>query len=662
MRFPPSFLDDIKERLRISEVVGARVQFDRKKTNAAKGDYWGCCPFHGEKTPSFHCEDAKGRYYCFGCGASGDHFRFITELDGLAFPEVVERLADQAGLPMPIMDKKEQEREEKRASLFDVMEIAAGYFRDQLQTAIGAKARAYLRDRGLSVDVQRYFGLGFAPESRNGLKEFLASKGIEKIQIEACGLVVHGSEIAVSYDRFRDRIIYPILDARGRVIAFGGRAMAPDALAKYLNSPETELFHKSNVLYNFANARKIANAKKQVISVEGYMDVIALHAAGFGNAVAPMGTALTERQMELLWRMNSEPILCFDGDGAGQKAAHRAADLILPNLQPGRSAKFAMLPDGLDPDDLIQQSGPDALGEILNSALPLVEMVWDRELHLGGELKTPERRAEFERRIKSLVSTIREESVRRHYQQDIFNRLKAHFGPGNQTGNRYNNRDKYQNRNGVRGHNNSYRNNWSNGANNRAGGSRRTGASPALINSTLVKRRTNLPLLRENVLVMGIVLHPALSVLFFDEFVSLHIDHPGLKKLHVSIVDSLAAYKGEDDCMNRDELRVLLIGGGHEDFLGLLERQLRENRVWQALPQAAFEDAVDGWKQAFSLYLRNRTLHNELKAAEIALAQEDSEENLDILLQIRGEIERDEGTEALIEGFGVSSGRPSKGF
>ena len=650
MRFPPSFLDDIRDRLRISDVIGARVQFDRKKTNAAKGDYWACCPFHGEKSPSFHCEDRKGRYHCFGCGVSGDHFRFLTELDGLAFPEAVERLADQAGLPMPIMDKHEQRREEKRATLFDVMDLACGYFCDQLQTSNGAKARSYLRDRGLSAEVQQFFKIGFAPDSRNSLKEYLASKGVEKSQIEACGLVVHGDNVAVSYDRFRDRIMFPIPDSRGRVIAFGGRAMSPDAMAKYLNSPETELFHKSNVLFNFANARKSAYERKQVIAVEGYMDVIALHSAGFTNAVAPLGTALTERQMELLWRMHLEPVLCFDGDGAGQKAAHRAVDLILPNLQPGRSVKFAMLPEGMDPDDLIQKNGPEAFEDILKSTLPLADMVWNREFHSGAALDSPERKADFEQRIKGVVAGIRDENVKRHYGQNIVERLSVYFGgekkkPWNKSRNqKYNNNDRLGKLNGIHPRSQTF------------------GASPSLINSSLVKKRSSLPPLRECVLVMGVAMHPALSVLFFDEIVSLKIEHGELQRLHIMIIDALAAYNGENDCMNRDELYERIFNSELGKLFERFERQLRESRVWQALPEAAFEDAIDGWKQAYALYLKNRTLHSELKAAERALAQDDSEENLERLLQIRGEMELDEGTEALIEGFGVSSGRPSKGF
>ncbi|AHB01688.1 DNA primase [Brucella ceti TE28753-12] len=309
MRFPPSFLDEIRDRVPISTLIGTRVSFDRKKSNPPKGDFWACCPFHGEKTPSFHCEDRKGRYHCFGCGVTGDHFKFLTDLEGLSFPEAVERVADMAGVPMPARDPEMEKREAQRATLYDVMELAAQFFESQLQSATGAKARAYLRDRGLSTATQQAFRMGYAPESRNALKEFLAGKGVSREQIEACGLVVHGEGIAVSYDRFRDRVMFPIEDLRGRIIAFGGRALSADAPAKYLNSPETELFHKGRVLYNGLRARKACQPQggepaKPIIAVEGYMDVIALAQAGIHHVVAPLGTALTEEQLELLWRIS----------------------------------------------------------------------------------------------------------------------------------------------------------------------------------------------------------------------------------------------------------------------------------------------------------------------------------------------------------------------
>ena len=651
MRYPDRFLDDIRDRLRISEVVGQRVQFDKKKTNAAKGDYWGNCPFHGEKTPSFHCEDRKGRYYCFGCGASGDHFRFLTELDGLHFHEAVELLASQAGLQVPVMDKREQEREEQRKSLFDVMELAARFFCDQLHEAGGAQARSYLRGRGLSPQIQQEFGIGFAPDSRNALKQYLSQQGVEAAQMEACGLVNFGEGIAVSYDKFRGRIMFPIPDSRGRVIAFGGRALAEDALAKYMNSPETELFHKSHVLYNFAKARKPAYDQKQVIAAEGYMDVIALHAAGFHNAVAPLGTALTERQMELLWRMHPEPILCFDGDGAGLKAAHRAIDMALPSIQPGRSVRFAMLPEGMDPDDLIKEEGPEAMREVINAALPLAEMLWNREVS-SGIYNTPERRAELQARMRQIVGSIREESVRYHYDQDMRERLSGYFSTGTQNKGQGRSKSGYQ----------------TNGKNNRqssAGGKKFT-ASPSLLGSKMVKKGHSGMPLREAALVGGLLFHPALGVEFFEEVSLLELQNNDAKALQSVFLDCFANWPGQGDNLNDypdlDFVMEAIRERGLGTLLETVKQHLLSNNLWQLLPNAGFEDARDGWMQSYILYLKNQTLHKELKVAERALAEDDSQENLERLLQIQQELSRSDGIEALIDGFGASSGRSGKGF
>lgn len=653
MRFPDRFLDEIRDRLPISEVIGKRVTFDKKKTNQARGDYWACCPFHGEKTPSFHCEDRKGRYHCFGCGVSGDHFRFLTELDGMSFPEAVERLADMAGLPMPVMDKREQEREEKRASLYDVMEMAARFFEEQLQAPGGAKARAYLRERGLSPAVQAEFRIGYAPDSRNALKEYLASKGVKPDQIEACGLVVHGEGIAVSYDRFRDRLMFPIPDARERIIAYGGRALSADVPAKYLNSPETELFHKSNVLYNFARARRMVHDSGRVIAAEGYMDVIALHAAGFKETVAPLGTALTERQMLLLWRMHNEPVLCFDGDNAGLKAAYRAIDMLLPGLEPGRSARFAMLPEGLDPDDLIKAEGPEAMREVLSAALPLADMIWNRETS-SGIFDTPERRAELEARMRSVVGQIRNESVRRHYDQDMRERLQGFFGTagGRQA-------QGYARSGRMEGSGGSYRAGVSARA-NQAGGQARLGASPGLLNSSLLKRGGARVPLRETALVIGVLNHPAILQRLFDEFAELPLSSSVANDLRRGILDHYAEHAHLDDGVSATGLRTYLADRGLKEVFERLENQLVANRIWQCSLQAAFEDALEGWRQAYALQLRFHGLHRELKAAEQALAEEDSEENLERLLHIQAEIAKDDGIEALIDGFGVSSGRPSR--
>jgi len=643
MRFPDSFLDEIRSRLPISEVVGQHVTWDKRKTNAARGDYWACCPFHGEKTPSFHAENRKGRYHCFGCGLSGDHFRFLSEVEGISFPEAVERLAGQAGLPMPVIDRRTIEREEKRASLFDVMEMATRFFEEQLQAPVGAKARAYLRERGLSPQIQKSFRLGFAPDSRNALKEHLAGKGVTKDQIEACGLVRHGPDVPVSYDWFRDRVMFPIPDSRGRVIAFGGRALRPDVPAKYMNSPDTDLFHKGNVLYNFARARKAAHERGTVIAAEGYMDVIALDGAGFLNAVAPLGTALTGNQLELLWRMAQEPVLCFDGDSAGVKAAWRAIDLVLPGLMPGRSVRFALLPEGRDPDDLIRAEGAGAMQAVLDEALPLAEMMWRRET-ASGLFDTPEKRAALEARLREIVARIGDESVRRHYAQDMANRLAGLFGgPARRD-------DRQRRGSDERG---------------RTPTATRLAAlapSASLLNSAMVKRgSTRLPL-REAALVYSAVSHPAILAAHFDDFAELPLVSAAAAAMRRAVLDALAAFEADGVEIDAEKLSGALALAGHGDMLAVMERQLRDNRIWQALPDAAFADALEGWRQAHALHLSAHTLNRELKAAEGALAADESEANFNRLVEIRNEIARVETVEALIEGFGLSSGRPSRSW
>ncbi len=652
MRFPPSFLDEIRDRVPISSVIGTRVSFDRKKTNAAKGDFWACCPFHGEKTPSFHCEDRKGRYHCFGCGVSGDHFRFLTELEGVSFPEAVARIADMAGVPMPVMDAEQQRREEKRGTLYDVMEMAAAFFEEQLQASGGAKARSYLRDRGLNAQTQAIFRIGYAPEGRNILKQYLASKGATREQIEACGLVVHGEGIAVSYDRFRDRIMFPITDNRDRVIAFGGRAMSPDAPAKYLNSPETELFHKGRVLYNMARARRAAQAQngeeaKPVIAVEGYMDVIALAQAGFNEVVAPLGTALTEEQMALLWRISPEPVLCFDGDQAGLRAAYRAVDTGLPNLQPGKSLAFALLPEGKDPDDLVKEQGAAAFRAVLQEAKPLAEMLWLRET-AGGNFETPERRAELDARLRSHVARIRDESVKHYYGQHMREKSQSFFGPkwGRRNAEK---RGGFGTKAGAR---------TSFGRNSGFGQAPSSQASDGVTRSAIVQGGGAAPSLREATIVLTLINHPRLIDENFDRVATLELSHTGLAALLGAVLDVIASQLAEDG----KTVRKWLNDNGFAQLLDDLEQAVRRARLWPATLLAAEDDAREALKQAMHLQLRARTLHKELRAVEEALSEDASDEVFARFLDIQNEIRKADATEALIEGFGLSSGRPAGGF
>ena len=400
MRFPNSFLDEIRARLPASAVVGRKVKLRKQGREFA-----GLSPFNAEKTASFFVNDVKGKWFDFSAGKNGDIFTFVMETEGLSFPEAVERLAGEAGVPMPARDAEAEAHEKERATLYDVLELATQFFEASLNARTGAAARGYLTGRDIGPDLQRQFRLGYAPADRSALKEHLSGKGITQEQMIAAGLLVAGPDIPVSFDRFRERVIFPITDFRGRIVAFGGRALSADVPAKYLNSPETELFHKGALLYNGANARHAARDEGAVVVVEGYVDVIRMVAAGFANTVAPLGTALTDRQLDILWRLADEPILCFDGDKAGLRAAYRAADLALPQLKPGKSLRFALLPAGQDPDDLIRASGAEAMGAILAAARPLVDLVWSRETN-SGVFDTPERRAALEARLREIARAI----------------------------------------------------------------------------------------------------------------------------------------------------------------------------------------------------------------------------------------------------------------
>jgi len=400
MRYSDDLLDEIRARLPVSEVVRMRVALKKQ------GREWrGLSPFNKEKTPSFFVNDQKGFYHDFSSGKSGDQFKFLMETEGLSFPEAVERLASMAGVPLPKVSREEEGAEQKRKSLYDVIELAAKFFEKQFSSASGKTAKDYANKRGLSPETIREFRIGYAPSSRFALKEHLGSLGISADDMIATGLLVSGDDIPVPYDRFRDRLIIPIQDARGRVIAFGGRALSSDAQTKYLNSPETVLFHKSSIVFNFHRARQPAHDDGTVVVVEGYMDAIAIYQAGMKSVVASMGTAFTEEQIAMMWRLSDEPIVCFDADRAGMAAAHRSVDRILPLLKAGRTFRFAMLHSGKDPDELIQDSGIDAFKSVL---------LWDREVG-KSKFDSPDSQAALEVKFKTIIRSIKDETVQRAY-------------------------------------------------------------------------------------------------------------------------------------------------------------------------------------------------------------------------------------------------------
>jgi len=635
MRFTPQFLDELKARLPVSEVVGKRVKLVRS------GREWkGLSPFNKEKTPSFFVNDQKQAWFDFSSGKNGSIFDFVMESEGVSFPEAVERLAQMAGVPLPKASREDEVRDARRKTLHDVMELAAKFFQYALATRAGAKARGYLADRGLDAATQLKFRLGYAPPDRFALKEHLGSLRVLVEDMVEAGLLISGDDIELPYDRFRDRVMFPISDLRGRVIAFGGRALEKDAQAKYLNSPETPLFHKGATLYNIATARQAAHHGAQVIAVEGYIDVIAMATADFPATVAPLGTAVTGDQLGLLWNMAEEPVLCFDGDDAGVRAAYRAVDLAMPRLRPGKSLKFAMLPQGQDPDDLLRSAGREAVAEVIAGARPLASMLWARETE-GHQFDTPERRAALEARINEMMAAIADDSVRKYYRQDFAERLAQFFAPAR--------RERDASGEG-------WRRDFRPRRQRLAPGDKHTPyvvVSQQLAASPLHRgHRTAVPR-REALILQAALNYPWLLHDHLEEFASLEFRHADTERLRSALVD-IAVHAAAADA---DVVRAELSARGLTDIMNRVATAITTPSVWGTRPEAAPDDVLVTWQQLVALHRQWHSLIKELRDAEQALGQDASEANFLRLRDVKARLSRMEGTEALIEGFGASSGR-----
>jgi len=662
MRFSPQFLDELRARLPVSEVVGRRV-----KLRKAGREWKGLSPFNKEKTPSFFVNDQKQAWFDFSSGKNGSIFDFLMLTEGLSFPEAVERLAAEAGMPLPKVSHEEEVREEKRRSLADVMELAAQFFEATLAGRTGAKARGYLADRSLDPATQVKFRLGYAPAERFALKEHLGNQGVSADDMVAAGLLVAGEDIPVPYDRFRDRVMFPITDSRGRVIAFGGRALEKDAQAKYLNSPETSLFHKGGTLYNIAMARAAAHKGAPVVAVEGYVDVIAMVNAGYEGAVAPLGTALTEDQLALTWKMADEPILCFDGDGAGRRAAYRAVDIALPLVRPGKSLRFATLPEGQDPDDLWRSGGREAIDAVLSAARPLADMLWMRETE-AASFATPERRAALEARIGEITAAINDETVRKYYRRDFGERLRRLFfgaderpRPGQSPRRRPNNDWRGANKGGKPGRNGTPAARYASFASRPIDGPYVV-ASPQLATSPILRgHRAAMPL-REALILQAAINHPWLLDEHLETLESTDFRHPDAEKVKAALIDIAAHHGGAGGAADGEAVRGELSRRGVAELVERIERAITVPAVWGARPDAAPADVVMTWNQLFALHRQWHSLIKELKDAEQALGRDTTEANYTWLQDVKARLSVIEGTEALVEGFGASSGRGASGF
>ncbi len=653
MRFSPQFLDELRARLPVSEVVGRRVQLKKS------GSEWrGLSPFNKEKTPSFFVNDQKSMWFDFSAGKNGNIFDFVMLTEGLSFPEAVEKLAEQAGLPLPKLSREEVAQEERRRTLNDVLEMAAKFFEATLASRAGAKARGYLADRGIDPATQLRFRLGYAPPARFALKEHLGKEGVSNDDMIQAGLLVTGEDIPLPYDRFRDRVMFPITDLRNRVIAFGGRALESDAPAKYLNSPETALFHKGATLYNIAAARLAAHKGGPLIAVEGYVDVIAMVQAGYEAAVAPLGTALTTDQLDLLWRMADEPTLCFDGDEAGRRAAFRAMDLALPLLKPGKSLKFASLPQGQDPDDLLRAGGRDAVKDVIETARPLAELLWMREAEAGA-FDTPERRAAFEVRLAQVIASIGDESVRKYYRSEFGERLHRMFEIGARRSTRSilgRGRSPRAAASWTRPQRVS-RNRYPPGAPVRAAVDEPYVVASAQLAASPIHRghRATIPP-REALILQAVINHPWLLHDHLEELAGIDLRHSDATKAKAAIIDIFAHGSVSD----AESMLSELARRGLAEVSGRLARTITTVSVWGAQPGAAPEDVLTTWNQLVALHRQWHSLPKELREAENAFGREPTEANYSWLQDVKARQAVLDGTEALIEGFGTSSGRPTR--
>jgi DNA primase len=565
MAFPPEFLDELRQRLALADIVGRRVKLTRRGR-----EHSGLCPFHKEKSPSFTVSEDKGFYHCFGCGAHGDVIGFVMRSEGLSFPETVERLAGEVGIAVPQSSPEERQRAKRAATLHDVMERAALWFEAQLAAGSGRRARDYLAGRGLKDETIARFRLGFAPDNRSALKTALLKDEIPEALLVEAGLVGTPEDERETYDRFRDRVMFPITDPRGRVIAFGGRALG-EARAKYLNSPDTPLFHKGRILFGLAQAREPAREKGRVLVVEGYMDAIALAEAGFAETVAPLGTAITEDQIALLWRLAPEPVLLFDGDAAGQRAALRAAMRALPMLKPGHSLRFAVVPEGEDPDSLVRRRGAGEIDTLIGDALPLDELVWRAE-SAGRQFDTPERRAGLRRRLNEIAGEIADRDVQEAYRRAFADRMFGKFGFRSAAGS---GRDRDR-------------------------GFRKPGPAP-VSEGDATKVRLDARRLREKVALLALIRHPHLVEDFDQIFGRETFASQELEVLRRDLIMTFLAFLDIEPA----ELERRLGEHGHAPLIEHLKSQSVRVHAGFARPDASLEEARTGLREVWKAHYRD---------------------------------------------------------
>lgn len=599
MEISSRFLDQLRNAVPLSEVVGQRVRLSR-----AGREFKGCCPFHHEKTPSFTVNDDKQFYHCFGCGAHGDVIGFVMSHDNLSFVEAVEMLAGRAGLSMPRQSPEEVKKAKESKSLYALMDRACKLMQGELYKSENAVALSYLHERGVSDDLIAAFRIGYAPDNGQSLRQQLLEEGFTDSQMVESGVIRQGKGSNQPYAFFRQRIMFPVGDRRGRVIAFGGRIL-PDHLRppdrgdftppKYINSPDTPLFSKSRSIYGESHARQAAGDGDVPVVVEGYMDVIALFHAGWRAAVAPLGTALTEEQILGLWGMMrgevKAPVLCFDGDSAGQRAAERAAERILPLLKPGLSAQFVFMPEGEDPDTLARSAGAEGLGRVLNCAMPLIDFIW-RAQTAGRRLDTPEEKAALATTLEDLASRVPDRTVQHYYRQAFRDKLFANFGwrgsrqRGSQIAGRSNRRGRAD-----------------------------AGHAPVRVNAPVWGHMER----GRRIMLAALINYPEIYPGMSDLFDQLDFQDPGLKRLHQTCIEAL----NDQTPLDSEGLYSHLNAGGYGDYAQVVLNEATYLHAGFARPGHDIETVSQGCRDIW------QRMHQLQVGLEYKQAGKDLAENMD---------------------------------
>ena len=610
MAFSPQFLDQIKDQIELVSVIGRRVSLKKKGR-----EYLGICPFHSEKTASFTVNEDKGFFHCFGCGEHGSIFDFLMKIDNLTFPETVERLANEAGLDMPSETQETRERSKYVQMHYQVLERASIYYEEQLHSPAGNKALQYLIDRGINHDAIKKFRLGFARDRRDGLKGELMRVGFdEQLMVQAGLLIAPEDKEKSPFERFRNRVIFPISDRKGRVIAFGGRILGGGE-PKYLNSPETPLFQKGRNLYGLSQALGPVREKEEIIVAEGYTDVIALHQSGFDTAVAPLGTAVTEGQIQLLWRFVREPIMCFDGDSAGRRAAIRTAERALPHLKPGYSLRFTMLPEGEDPDNFIKSHGPKAMREMFINSINLYEVLWDFEIS-GYKLDTPEERSWLEKRLRERATQIEDETVRRYYLTEFKERLWQKFRiVQTQLSLDKRKQDPPHNQ---------------------------------LIEKSGISTQVDSKNLGEAILIYTLVAHPLLFDQVGERVGTITFSDPNLDKLRQEVLMTLTSFEESGEGLDSKSLEDHLIKTGCSALVSGPLREKVNSHASFSRPNGNLEAARVGWEQQFRIFKREQLLA-EVRATKERLMSDLNREDFELLKVLKQSVAEIEETDTPLD-------------